>query len=56
MVVTAHQMSMSEHLISLVNENASGRLIKIIATPKGREFDDELHSHIKESEIHLLLY
>lgn len=56
MVVTAHQMSMSEHLISLVNENASGRLIKIIATPSEREFDDELHSLLKESEIHLLLY
>ncbi len=56
MVVTAHQMLMSENLISLVNENASGRLIKIIATPNHREIDDELHSLIEESEIHLLLY
>ena len=55
-VVTAHQMLMSENLISLVNENASGRLIKIIATPNHREIDDELHSLIEESEIHLLLY
>ncbi|MCS5526497.1 MAG: hypothetical protein NZ774_01410 [Candidatus Poseidoniales archaeon] len=49
-------MSISEHLISLVNENASGRLIKIIATPSKREFDDDLHSLLKESEINLLLY
>lgn len=55
-VITAHQMSMSQHLISLVNENASGRLIKIIATPKQREFDDELLSTLEESEINLLLY
>jgi len=49
-------MSMSEHLISLVNENSSGRLIKIIATPSQREFDDELHVLLKKSEIHLLQY
>tara|TARA_B110000116_G_scaffold256676_1_gene256064 strand:- start:246 stop:395 length:150 start_codon:yes stop_codon:yes gene_type:complete len=49
-------MSMSENLISLVNENASGRLIKIIATPNQREFDDGLASLLTESEIHLLLY
>lgn len=55
-IVTAHQMSMSEHLISLVNENASGRLIKIIATPKNREIDDKLHATLAESEIHLLQY
>ena len=56
MIVTAHQMSISEHLISLVNENASGRLIKIIATPNHREINDELHATIAESEIHLLQY
>lgn len=56
MVVTAHQMSMSEHLISLVNENASGRLIKIIATPNHREIDDDLLPLLVESEIHLLQY
>ena len=56
MIVTAHQMSMSENLISLVNDNASGRLIKIIATPNHREIDDELASLLKESEIYLLLY
>ena len=55
-IVTAHQMSMSEHLISLVNENASGRLIKIIATPNHREINDELHATLAESEIHLLQY
>jgi len=49
-------MSMSEHLISLVNENASGRLIKIIATPKNREINDELHATLTKSEIHLLQY
>jgi|TARA_B110000881_G_C18544811_1_gene500586 hypothetical protein len=55
-IVTAHQMSMSENLISLVNDNASGRLIKIIATPNHREIDDELASLLKESEIYLLQY
>ncbi|MDG1541962.1 MAG: hypothetical protein P8Q39_03880 [Candidatus Thalassarchaeaceae archaeon] len=47
---------MSEHLISLVNENASGRLIKIIATPNHREINDELQTTLAESEIHLLQY
>ncbi len=55
-LVTAHQMTMSEHLISLVDENASGRLVKIIATPEGREYDHELDERLANSNIHLIRY
>ena len=55
-LITAHQMTMSENLISLVNDNAAGRLIKIIATPNSREIESELIERLEKSSIHLLRY
>lgn len=55
-IVTAHQMSMSENLISLVNDNAAGRLVKVIATPIDRDFDASLADSLEKASIHLLRY
>ncbi len=55
-IVTAHQLTLSENLISLVIENASGRLIRVIATPARREYDASLNEIMESSSIHLLRY
>tara|TARA_Y100000588_G_scaffold385924_2_gene480270 strand:- start:73 stop:399 length:327 start_codon:yes stop_codon:yes gene_type:complete len=55
-IVTANQMFLSENLISLLNENAAGRLIKIIATPQEREIEKGILELISNYSIHLLRY
>lgn len=55
-IVTANQMSISEQLVIFLKENASGRLIKIIATPKDRIIEEELLEMLSSSSIPLLRY
>jgi hypothetical protein len=55
-LVTAHQMTLSEQLVDLLEENAAGRLIKILAVPSGKTVSPEVELRIGSGSIHLLRY
>ncbi len=55
-LVTAHRMTLSEQLVDLLEENALGRLIKILAVPSSKSVPSEVELRIEAGSIHLLRY